>query len=383
MAEPSYTATILTRIADISASDWDALIPTGNDGGNHPFLTHRFLRAMEESGSATPETGWTPRHIWVEDMAGNAVGAAPLYVKSHSRGEYVFDHGWADALMRAGMDYYPKLQCSVPFTPATGPRLLASTPEAKQAVAGAMMQACSEWDMSGVHLTFLQEGDRNALEGLGFTPREDRQFHFINRGYGDFDAFLASLSSRKRKNIRKERKAAQDGVKIERLIGDDLKDAHWDIFYQCYLDTGRRKWGQPYLTRQFFDIMQQTMRDDICLVMASVDGDYIAAALNYIGSEALYGRNWGALMHKPFLHFELCYYQAIEAGLELGLPRVEAGAQGEHKLARGYEPVLTHSAHWLSHPGLRQAVADYLVREREAVEHEVDVLSKHTPFRKG
>lgn len=379
MSEPSYTATILTRIADIAAPDWDGLIPSGN----HPFLSHRFLLAMEESGSATAGTGWAPRHIWVEDKDGNAVGAAPLYAKSHSQGEYVFDHSWANALMRAGMDYYPKLQCSVPFTPATGPRLLAETPEAKQAVAGAMMQACAEWGMSGVHLTFLQGADREALQTLGFAAREDRQFHFINRDYKDFDAFLGSLASRKRKNIRKERKAAQDGVKIERLIGDDIKTEHWDVFYQCYLDTGTRKWGRPYLTRSFFDIMQDTMRDDICLVIASMDGDYIAAALNYIGSQALYGRNWGALVHKPFLHFELCYYQAIEAGLELGLPRVEAGAQGEHKLARGYEPVVTHSAHWLSHPGLMQGVEDYLEHERAAVEHEVDILSEHTPFRKG
>ena len=379
MSEPSYTATILTRISDINAEDWDALIPSGN----HPFLSHRFLLAMEESGSATIETGWAQRHIWVEDADGNPVGAAPLYVKSHSQGEYVFDHSWANALMRAGMDYYPKLQGSVPFTPATGPRLLANTSEAKQAVAGAMMQACEEWNMSGVHLTFLQSEDREVLKNLGFAAREDRQFHFINRDYADFDAFLASLSSRKRKNIRKERKAAQDGVKIERLIGDDLKTEHWDVFYQCYIDTGMRKWGRPYLTRSFFEIMQDTMREDICLVMTSIDGNYIAAAVNYIGSEALYGRNWGALVHKPFLHFELCYYQAIEAGLELGLPRVEAGAQGEHKLARGYEPVVTHSAHWLSHPGLMQGVEAYLARERAAVEHEVDILSQHTPFRKG
>ena len=379
MTSPQYTATILPHIGDVSAADWDALIPFGN----HPFLSHRFLLALEESGSAAVETGWMPRHIWVEDSEGNSIGAAPLYVKSHSQGEYVFDHAWANALAQAGMEYYPKLQCSVPFTPATGPRLLANTPEGKQAVAGAMMQACAEWGMSGVHLTFLQEDDRAALRELGFAAREDRQFHFINRGYADFDAFLASLSSRKRKNIRKERKAAQEGVSIQRLIGDDLKDAHWDVFYRCYLDTSERKWGRPYLTRQFFDIMQQTMRDDICLVMASMDDTPIAAALNYIGSDALYGRNWGALVHKPFLHFELCYYQAIEAGLELGLPRVEAGAQGEHKLARGYEPVVTHSAHWLSHPGLMQGVENYLERERAAVEHEVDILAKHTPFRKS
>ena len=378
MKSPQFTATIITQINDVAAADWDVLIPTGN----HPFLSHRFLLAMEESGSTTTETGWMPRHIWVEDETGTAIGAAPLYVKSHSQGEYVFDHAWANALAQAGMDYYPKLQCSVPFTPATGPRLLAKTAEGKQAVAGAMMQACAEWGMSGVHLTFLQEEDRVAVNTLGFAAREDRQFHFINRGYANFDAFLASLSSRKRKNIRKERKAAQDGVTIQRLTGDDLKDEHWDVFYRCYLDTGERKWGRPYLTRKFFDIMQQTMRDDICLVMASMDGTPVAAALNYIGSDALYGRNWGALVHKPFLHFELCYYQAIEAGLELGLPRVEAGAQGEHKLARGYEPVVTHSAHWLAHPGLMRGVEDYLVREREAVEHEVDILAKHTPFRK-
>ena len=376
---PHFTATILTQINDVSAADWDALLPAGN----HPFLSHRFLLAMEESGSATAETGWMPRHIWIEDNTGTAIGAAPLYVKMHSQGEYVFDHAWANALAQAGMDYYPKLQCSVPFTPATGPRLLAKTPEGKQAVASAMMQACAEWEMSGVHLTFLQDDDRTVLKNLGFAAREDRQFHFINRGYADFDAFLASLSSRKRKNIRKERKAAQEGVTIKRLTSDDLKDEHWDLFYRCYLDTGERKWGRPYLTRKFFDHMQQTMREDICLVMASMDNTPVAAALNYIGSDALYGRNWGALVHKPFLHFELCYYQAIEAGLELGLPRVEAGAQGEHKLARGYEPVVTHSAHWLSHPGLMQGVEDYLIRERAAVEHEVDMLAKHTPFRKS
>ena len=378
MDSPRYTATILSHIRDVSAANWDGLIPSGN----HPFLSHRFLLALEESGSAIPETGWAPRHIWVEDENGQVIGAAPLYAKSHSRGEYVFDHSWANALMRAGIDYYPKLQCSVPFTPATGPRLLSKTAEGKEAVAAAMLQACSEWGMSGVHLTFLEKDDRAALKALGFAPREDRQFHFINRGYEDFDAFLASLTSRKRKNIRKERKAAQEGVTIKRLIGDDLKDEHWDVFYRCYLDTGERKWGRPYLTRGFFDHMQQTMRDDICLVMAEADGTPIAAALNFIGSDALYGRNWGSLVHKRFLHFELCYYQAIEAGLELGLPRVEAGAQGEHKLARGYEPVVTHSAHWLSHPGLMQGVEDYLIRERSAVEQEVDILAKHTPFRK-
>jgi len=310
------------------------------------------------------------------------VGAAPLYAKTHSQGEYVFDQGWADALYRAGGDYYPKLQCSVPFTPATGPRLLSQTDEGKQALLMAMVQACNDWGYSGVHLTFLNSLDSTIVDAAGFMAREDRQFHFINRGYSGFDDFLAKLSSRKRKNIRKERRAAQEGVIIKRLTGDDLHPEHWDVFYQCYMDTGARKWGRPYMTREFFDIMQQVMRDDIVLVMAWMDGTPIAAALNFIGSDALYGRNWGSLAHKAFLHFELCYYQAIEAGIELGVPKVEAGAQGEHKLARGYEPVVTRSAHYLAHPGLRHAVDDYLTRERRAVDHEVNILAKHTPFKK-
>ncbi|CAM3746212.1 GNAT family N-acetyltransferase [Litorimonas haliclonae] len=375
----TFSARILTQINEVSEAEWDAHLPDGS----HPFLSWRFLHALEASGCAADETGWIPRHIWLEDEKGNSLGAAPLYAKLHSQGEYVFDHGWADALARAGGQYYPKLQCSVPFTPATGPRLLATSPAHKRALATAMVSACQQWEMSGIHLTFLQENDRKVLNEMGFAAREDRQFHFINRDYKDFDSFLASLTSRKRKNIRKERKAAQEGVVIKRLTGDDLKDEHWDVFYQCYLDTGQRKWGRPYLNREFFARMQETMRDDICLVMAWVNGDPIAAALNFIGSDALYGRNWGALIDKPFLHFELCYYQAIEAGLERGLPRVEAGAQGEHKLSRGYEPVATHSAHYLAHPGLQAAVENYLVREREAVEHEIKILDQHTPFKKS
>ena len=375
--EPHFQARILNSIDEVAEADWDALIPSGN----HPFLSWRFLNACEQSGSATPETGWNPRHIWLEDEHGAVIGAAPLYAKTHSRGEYVFDHAWADALQRAGGSYYPKLQCSVPFTPASGPRLLAQTSEHKRALASAMIQACQTWEMSGAHLTFLQNGDKEVLSDMGFAEREDRQFHFINRGYKTFDDFLDSLASRKRKNIRKERTAAQEGVVIKRLTGDDLKPEHWDVFYRCYLDTGQRKWGRPYLTREFFGMMQETMRDDIILVMAWMDDTPIAAALNYIGSDALYGRNWGCLAHKPFLHFELCYYQAIDAALELGLPRVEAGAQGEHKLARGYEPVTTYSAHYLSHPGLREAIEDYLARERMAVKHDINILAKHTPFK--
>ena len=379
MAETHYSARILTRINEVSEAAWDAHLPKGR----HPFLSWRFLNALEESGSATEDTGWAPRHIWLEDENNKPQGAAPLYAKTHSQGEYVFDHGWADALHRAGENYYPKLQGSVPFTPATGPRLLASTPEAKIGLVNAMIQACRDWDYSGLHLTFLQEDDRAILDEVGFLAREDRQFHFINRGYDSFDDFLATLTSRKRKNIRKERKAAQEGITIKRLSGDELRPEHWDIFYQCYMDTGQRKWGRPYLTRKFFDILQETMRDDIVLVMAFEGGVPMASALNFIGSDALYGRNWGCLTHKRFLHFELCYYQAIEAGIELGLPKVEAGAQGEHKLARGYEPITTHSAHYLAHPGLRNAVSDYLKRERRAVDHEINILAKHTPFRKN
>ena len=376
---PTYTARILSRINEVTESDWDAHLPDGQ----HPFLSWRFLNACEESGSAVEDTGWAPRHIWLEDEAGKAVGCAPIYAKTHSQGEYVFDHSWANATAQAGLNYYPKLQCSVPFTPATGPRLLTKDKNAKIGLVSTMIQACCDWDYSGVHLTFLQEEDLSVLKEIGFAHREDRQFHFINRGYESFDDFLASLTSRKRKNIRKERKAANDGITIKRLTGDDLKPEHWDIFWQCYLDTSQRKWGRPYLTRKFFDLMQETMRDDIILIMAFDGSTPIAAALNYIGSDALYGRNWGCLAHKPFLHFELCYYQAIEAGIELGLPKVEAGAQGEHKLARGYEPVVTHSAHYLAHPGLRNAISDYLTRERQAVEYEIDVLGKHTPFKKG
>ena len=373
-----YSARILTSINQVSANDWDAHIPAGQ----HPFLSHAFLKACEDSGSAATQTGWTPVHIWLEDETGKAAGASPLYVKTHSQGEYVFDHGWADALERAGESYYPKLQCCVPFTPATGPRLLASTSAAKTALLSAMEQFCRAQGFSGAHMTFLTDGDHAACGAAGWLHREDRQFHFINRDYKDFGGFLASLASRKRKNIRKERAAAQDGVTISRLTGDDLKPHHWDIFYRCYIDTSRRKWGRPYLTRAFFDQIHATMGAQIVLVIAEMDDTPIAAALNFIGSDALYGRNWGALTHKPFLHFELCYYQAIEAGIEHGVPKVEAGAQGEHKLARGYEPVATHSAHYLSHPGLHDAVGDYLERERLAVERDIHYLGKHTPFKK-
>ncbi len=374
----NYSARILSSIHEVKAQDWDRLA-----GTSHPFVSSRFLGALEDSGSASIETGWASRHIWLVNEKDEPVGAAPLYAKTHSQGEYVFDHGWADALNRAGGQYYPKLQCAVPFTPVNGRRLLAKSDDARQGLLSAMVQACQEWDYSGAHLTFLTTADKESAQQAGFLARQDRQFHFFNRGYDQFENFLACLSSRKRKNIRKERVAAQKDISIRRLSGDDLKPEHWDIFYQCYLDTGARKWGRPYLNREFFARIHESMAKDILLVMAWQDDTPIAAALNFIGDEALYGRNWGCLTHKRFLHFELCYYQAIEAAIEMGLSRVEAGAQGEHKLARGYEPVATHSAHYIAHPGLRAALVDYLTHERDAVEQNIDVLGQYTPFKKG
>jgi len=311
------------------------------------------------------------------------VGAAPLYAKTHSQGEYVFDHGWANAFERAGGQYYPKLQCAVPFTPVNGPRLLAKDDDTKTGLITAMVQAANEWGYSSAHLTFLEDADRQICADGNLLMRQDRQFHFFNRSYENFDHFLDGLSSRKRKNIRKERRGAQDGITIKRLSGDDLKPEHWDVFHACYLDTGMRKWGRPYLNREFFARIHESMKDDILLVMAWQDDTPFAAALNFIGYEALYGRNWGCLGHKPFLHFELCYYQAIDAAIERGLSRVEAGAQGEHKLARGYEPVATHSAHYVAHPGLRNALVDYLTEEREAVDKNIEILGRYTPFKKG
>lgn len=378
MDKPAYTATITQRISDIDERVWDSLLPKGG----HPFLSWRFLNALEESGSVGGGTGWQPLHLIVQDESGASVAAAPLYSKTHSQGEYVFDHGWADALQRAGGQYYPKLQCAVPFTPVTSPRLLAKTDLDKETLASAMKQICLEHGLSGIHATFLAADDIATFSKMNYLLRQDRQFHFINRDYKNFDGFLNSLTSRKRKNIRKERRTAQDGITIKRLTGDDIKTEHWDIFYQCYLDTSARKWGRPYLTRDFFDHLQAVMRGDILLIIAWQDGAPIAAALNFIGADALYGRNWGSLIHKPFLHFELCYYQAIEAGIEMGLSKVEAGAQGEHKLARGYEPVITTSAHYLSDAGLHSAVEDYLTRERRAVNIEAKMLGGHTPFKK-
>jgi predicted N-acyltransferase len=354
---------------------------------NNPFISHDFLSALEASHSVGARTGWQPRHLLAEDDAGLLLGAAPCYVKSHSRGEYVFDHGWAEAFERAGGSYYPKLQVAVPFTPVPGPRLLARPGPLAQAVQGGLADALAEIaasnDLSSAHVTFVTEPEWRLLGERGFLQRTDQQFHWENAGYATFDDFLAALSSRKRKTIRRERKEAlSPGIEVRRLTGADLTEEVWDAFFAFYMETGSRKWGRPYLTRDFFSIVGEKMADRILLVMARRAGRWIGGALNFIGSETLFGRNWGAIEHHPFLHFELCYYQAIDYAIDHGLKRVEAGAQGEHKLARGYLPTTTYSAHFIANPALKRAIAEYLARERAYVEAAREELAGYAPFRK-
>ena len=383
MKSLSPSARLIDGMHAVASAAWDAL---ANPPGAHfnPFVCHAFLSALEESGSATAETGWQPTHVLVEHE-GALIAAAPMYAKSHSYGEYVFDHGWAQAFERAGGQYYPKLQVCVPFTPATGPRLLTGgNADARAPLASALMSFAQKLGVSSVHITFAEPEEAAALVPLGFLPRHDQQFHWHNENYADFAAFLSALSSMKRKNLRRERaEALKNDITVEWLTGSDLKEAHWDAFFAFYTDTGSRKWGTPYLTREFFSLVTQSMADRILLVMAKRNGRYIAGALNFIGSDTLYGRNWGALEHHPFLHFELCYYQAIEFAIARKLARVEAGAQGAHKLARGYLPARTYSAHWITHPGLRDAVARYLKEERRAVGEEMEALAEHSPFKKS
>ena len=366
----------------IAPATWDALANPAGQPVN-PFVAHAFLSALEDSGSVTAGTGWQPAHILVE-QAGAAIAAAPMYVKTHSYGEYVFDHGWAQAFERAGGEYYPKLQVAVPFTPATGPRLLTGgNPAAREPLARAMMAIAQKLHVSSLHITFAPQGEAEALAPLGFLQRHDQQFHWSNNGYRSFDDFLSALSSIKRKNLRRERaEALKPGIEVEWLTGNDITEAHWDAFFAFYMDTGSRKWGSPYLTREFFSLVSQSMSDRVLLILAKRNHRYIAGALNFIGSDTLYGRNWGALEHHPFLHFEICYYQAIDFAIAKGLSVVEAGAQGAHKLARGYLPVRTHSAHWIAHAGLRDAVARYLNEERRAVGDDIEAMAEHAPFRK-
>jgi uncharacterized protein len=373
--------------AELTAVDNSSTELSTRAQANNPFVSHEFLSSLEESGSVGFRTGWQPRHLLAEDTNGMLLGAAPCYVKSHSRGEYVFDHGWAEAFERAGGDYYPKLQIAVPFTPVTGPRLFAAPGPLADPVRGALADALVEItrasDLSSAHVTFLIEQEWRSLGKRGFLQRTDQQFHWENADYTSFDDFLNRLASRKRKTIKRERKEALSaGIEVCWLTGSDLTEAVWDAFFAFYMETGSRKWGRPYLTRDFFSVVGQKMSDRILLVMARRAGRWIAGAINFIGADTLFGRNWGAVEHHPFLHFELCYYQAIDYAIANGLKRVEAGAQGEHKLARGYLPHMTYSAHFIANPGLHRAVADYLSRERAYVQAASRELAAATPFRK-
>lgn len=366
-------ARIAESFASVDAAEWDALA-----GPDDPFLSHAFLSALDDSGSTGAGTGWSPLPLLVT-QGGTTVGAAAAYLKSHSQGEYVFDHGWADAWSRAGGDYYPKLQIAVPFTPVVGRRLLGEQPELVLAAAETVVQ---QNGLSSAHATFVTENETDAAEKRGWLVRHGVQFHWHSAGETDFDGFLARCSSRKRKVIRKERAAAREGLTFRHLRGAEIGAAEMDAMWRFYQDTGSRKWGQPYLTRAFFRSAVERLGDQLLLFLAERDGVPIAGALNWVGADTLYGRYWGCSEEVPFLHFELCYYQAIEWAISQGLSTVQAGAQGEHKLARGYEPVLTRSVHFIPHPQFRAAVADFLVREREAMRFELEALRTELPFRK-
>ncbi len=374
-----------TDIADIGKEAWDTC--NGAAGyGHNPFTSYDFLSALEESGCVSPRTGWAPQHLSVEDADGRTAAVMPLYLKSHSQGEYVFDHAWADAYERAGGRYYPKLQCAAPFSPVTGPRLIAredvAFDEASRTLVGGAVTLCDRLGASSLHVTFPLEPEWKFMGEQGLLLREDQQFHWENTGYATFDDFLAALSSGRRKTIRRERRDAQQGLEIAALSGSDLTEEHWDAFYSFYMDTGGRKWGRPYLNRQFFSLMGERMANRILLVMARREGRWIAGALNLMGDDTLYGRNWGCLEDVPFLHFELCYYQAIEQAILRDLKRVEAGAQGQHKLARGYLPSPVYSAHYIADKALREPVRRYLDQERPAVEQEMAYLAaEYSPFK--
>ncbi len=393
------TIRVASSIGEIGREAWDAVAnpgwpsdrPLASGCGSgvpyNPFIAFDFLDCLEQSGCATRRNGWTPRHLVLEEQPGAIAAAMPLYLKSHSMGEYVFDHGWADAHQRAGGRYYPKLQSSVPFTPVTGRRLLtppgAEAADRRRALAEAAIGLVGREQASSVHITFMPEDEWDAAVSCGYLKRVDRQFHFVNDGYRDFADFLASLASRKRKALKRERREALSGLTVDLLTGSDLTEAAWDSFFAFYMDTGGRKWGRPYLNRRFFSMIGERMPDRILLVMAHNGRRYMAGALNLIGSEALYGRYWGTTEHRPFLHFELCYYQAVDWALARGLRRVEAGAQGEHKLARGYLPTPTYSAHWIADLGFRRAVSDYLAQERRQAALEAKMAAEHSAFRRA
>ena len=380
------TLEAVSSVRQIAAEDWDAC--ANPDGGVYnPFLSYAFFAALEESGSATARTGWLARHL-IARSGERILGIVPCYLKNHSQGEYVFDHNWADAFMRAGGEYYPKLQVSVPFTPVTGPRLLvrgdADQERTREALIAGMIGLCGQLKVSSVHVTFVTKGEWDMLAEHGFLQRTDQQYHWKNDNYDSFDDFLATLASRHRKAIRRERRdALAHGISIHALTGSDITEDAWDAFYEFYMETGSRKWGRPYLNRAFYTQIAETMADDIVLIMAKREGRWIAGAINFKGSDTLYGRHWGAIEHHPFLHFEVCYYQAIDYAIRHKLTSVEAGAQGEHKIARGYLPQITRSAHYIADPSLRRAVRDYLVHERDYVEEVGRELTEAGPFRKA
>ena len=381
------TLRVHSSMDTIGREIWDAC--ANPDASQHnPFLSYDFLHALEESGCATAETGWMPQHLVAEDKSGRILGVMPLYLKSHSQGEYVFDHGWANAYEQAGGDYYPKLQSSIPFTPVTGARMLVAPGEDTARIEAALLNGAIELvrqlGVSSLHITFLPEESWRRNGGGVMLQRTDQQFHWLNDGYGSFDDFLGALASRKRKALKKERReAVSAGGTFEHITGADITEAYWDVFFEFYQDTGSRKWGHPYLYREFFSKLGEVMADRVLLIMAKRDGRIIAGALNMIGGDTLYGRYWGATEYHPYLHFETCYYQAIDFAIAHGLRCVEAGAQGEHKLARGYMPQTTYSLHYIAHPGLRRAVSAYLRQERTAIAHEVEILNEMGPFRKN
>jgi predicted N-acyltransferase len=376
----TVTLTVHSAIAEIPAAEWDSCA-----GDINPTLSHTFLGAMEESGSATGRAGWAPQHLSLADDTGRIVGIVPLYLKSHSYGEYVFDYGWADAYERAGGRYYPKALAAVPFTPVPGPRLLVrpdAPPDTKSALIAGLAEFTRQRGISSLHINFPEEGDAEALFEAGFLKRMGQQFHWTNDGYKTFDDYLAALNSRKRKAVKKERReSTEPGLEIEVLTGADLQPKHWDAFYRFYLATSDRKWGSAYLNRKFFALINERMADKIVLVMARRGAEYVAGAFNILGRETIYGRNWGSYGDYKMLHFECCYYRAIEFAIDHGLKRVEAGAQGPHKLQRGYLPVPTYSAHYIPDPNFRRAVAQFLAREREMVEHKIEQLGEYSPFR--
>lgn len=385
--EQSFVLRVVENISEFTANEWNSLVGASRQDINYnPFITRDFLLALEKSGSVSQKAGWLPRHLRLENDQGHLIGAVPNYLKGHSQGEYVFDHGWADAFERAGGRYYPKFQAAVPFTPATGPRLLNHAAYESEAVrlalAGGLRELADQTAVSSAHVTFALPDEIFALERAGFLHRTDQQFHFKNNGFKSYDDFLNELVSRKRKALKKERREAlSDGIEIDWLTGSDLTEAVWDSFFRFYMDTGSRKWGRPYLNRQFFSLIGESMAEDILLVMAKRNGRYIAGAINFIGGNTLFGRHWGCIEDHPYLHFEVCYHQAIDFAIDRKLSVVEAGAQGEHKIARGYVPVTTHSAHYIVHEGFRNAVRDYLDHERREVEQIQSALEEHSPFR--